>query len=285
LEIEYIPINQLKIADYNPREARSPEIIQGIIETYRSRNIVKPLLVRKIRDGEYEVFDGGTRLEALKILNVDKAPCIIYDCSRREAMEMAAIVHTNREELTPAEKGKFILRCINEGIWRNVEEAARALGFSKDTLYDWIKEARISSAMMNTGLRNLLNRDSRKALASMPKPVREELINELASLTEEIAGKIKRELPNILNEIVEISYELEPEEVLKEFRERVSKIIESDLDYSVIFRASSGYMYQLERVGNNVVIKVLSKTSSADQLTIPCIDVKELVRRLSKFIE
>ncbi|MEM4667575.1 MAG: hypothetical protein QXD35_00510, partial [Nitrososphaerota archaeon] len=60
-------------------------------------------------------------LEALKIIGVEEAPCIVHECSRLEAMKTAAITHTIREELTPSEKGKFLIRCINEGVWRNVE--------------------------------------------------------------------------------------------------------------------------------------------------------------------
>jgi ParB/RepB/Spo0J family partition protein len=285
MEIEWIPVSLLEIADYNPREARSPEVIQSIIETYKLKNLIKPLLVRKREDGKYDVFDGGTRLEALKILKIDRAPCIVYDCSRKEAIEIAAIVHTNREELTPAEKGKFILRCINEGIWRNVEEAAKALGFSKDTIYDWIREARIYSVSMDSKLKNILNRDVKKALASMPKPVREMVINELASLTEEITEKIKKELPNILSNIARKSFESEPDEVLREFRENISKIIEAGPDYSITFRASSGLMYQIDKVENNIVIKILSRNSSSYQLTIPSIDLREFIRKLSRFIK
>lgn len=285
MEIEWIPISLLKIADYNPREARSPEVIQSIIETYKSKKLIKPLLVRKTEDGGYEVFDGGTRLEALKILNINEAPCIIYNCNRKEAIEIAAIVHTNREELTPAEKGKFILRCINESIWKNVEEAAKALGFSKDTIYDWIREARIYQVTMNSKLRNLLNRDVKKALGSMPKPVREKIIDELASLPEEIIEKIKRELPKILSEIVERSCESEPDEVLTEFREKISKIIEASPGYSIKFKASSGSIYQIDKVENNIVITIFGRNSSTHQLTIPSIDLREFVRKLSRLIE
>lgn len=285
MNIEWIPVNLLEIADYNPREARSPEVIQSIIETYKLKNLIKPLLVRKTEDGRYEVFDGGTRLEALKMLNVEKAPCIVYECSRREAIEVAAIVHTNREELTPAEKGKFIMRCINEGVWRNVEEAARNLGFSKDTLYDWIREAKIHSAGIKTKLKSFLNRDTKRALAVMPRPIREKIINELDSLTDDIIDKIKDYLPNILDEVSRESYELDTDEALERFRIKIAKFLESGLEHSVRFRALSGSTYQIERIENNVVIKVFSRDSSIHQLTIPCIDLREFIRRLSKFTE
>ncbi|MCX8192410.1 MAG: ParB/RepB/Spo0J family partition protein [Nitrososphaeria archaeon] len=283
MEVQWIPVNSLKIADYNPREVRSPEIIQGIIETYRSKKIIKPLLVRKIADEEYEVFDGGTRLEALKLLNVDKAPCLVYECNRKEAIEIAAIIHTNREELTSAEKGKFILRCINEGVWKNVEEASRGLGISKDTIYDWIKEAKIQVGDSFTHLKKILNMDVRRSSAMMPKPVRDKVIEELSTLTEEIIEKIKRDLPSILKEIADVTGDIDTDEVIKDFRLKISSIIESGSGYLTRFKGSSGLFYEIEEVEDNILIKVSGKSSIYQQLTIPRIDVKEFVRKLSRF--
>ncbi|MCS7126540.1 MAG: ParB/RepB/Spo0J family partition protein [Aigarchaeota archaeon] len=283
MEVQWIPVNSLKIADYNPREVRSPEIIQGIIETYRSKKIIKPLLVRKIADEEYEVFDGGTRLEALKLLNVDKAPCLVYECNRKEAIEIAAIIHTNREELTSAEKGKFILRCINEGVWKNVEEASRGLGISKDTIYDWIKEAKIRVGDSFTHLKKILNKDVRRSLAMMPKPVRDKVIEELSTLREEIIEKIKRDLPSILKEIADVAGDIDTDEVIKDFRLKISSIIESGSGYLTRFKGSSGLFYEIEEVEDNILIKVSGKSSIYQQLTIPRIDVKEFVRKLSRF--
>ncbi len=246
-----------------------PEIMLGItkaatLETSRNQINASTMKVKSIQQSM-----SATVTEALKILNIEKAPCIVYECSRRKAIEAAAIVHTNREELTSAEKGKFIMRCINEGVWKNVEEAARNLGFSKDTLYDWIREAKMHTAGVKTRLKSFLNRDTKRALAAMPRPVRERIINELDSLTEDIIEKIKNHLPNILEEISRESYELDTEEVIVRFKVKIAKFLESGLENLVRFRGLSGSTYQIEKVESNIVIRVFSRESSIHQLMIP----------------
>lgn len=283
MEVQWIPIRSLKIADYNPREARSPEIIRSIVETSRSRMIFKPIVVRKTADGEYEVLDGGTRLEALKMLGADKAPCIVYDCDRREAMEIAAIIHTGREELTSAEKGKFILRCINEGVWRNVEEASRELGFSKETVYDWIREARLHPADSWPQLRRILNRDARRVLATMPKPVREKIVEELSCMDGRLAEKVRRHIHSILRELADTAGDREPEEVIGEFRRRISALVEGGLGEQVKFRGPSGLLYELQEVDDGILVRV-SDRGSQTAISIPRIDLREILRRLSRFV-
>ena len=283
MKIEWIPLKYLKIADYNPREARSPEIIQAIIETYQKNGLVKPLLVRKVSNTEYEVFDGGTRLEALQKINAEKAPCVVYEVSRKEAMKLAAIVHTNREDLTIAEKGKYVLRCINEGVWKNISEAAKDLGFSRQTIHEWIKEARIQELEATISKTKVIDKEVKKKLASFPKPARKKIVETITSIDDKMMEKIKPKLPEILEEVEE-EIEDEPDKAIDVFQEKLMETFEKESEPQPIkWRGSSGYSWEIFEDQMNILLFKYERETLIQQLEIPKVDLKEIIRNLEKF--
>ncbi|MEM4467178.1 MAG: hypothetical protein QW655_01840 [Nitrososphaerota archaeon] len=223
-------------------------------------------------------------LEALKIIDVEEAPCIVHECSRLEAMKTAAITHTIREELTPSEKGKFLIRCINEGVWRNVEEAARDLGFSKDTVYCWIREAKTDDLILTTRLKKYLDKESKNNLASMPRVVREKIVEEMKNMNEEILLKIKKNIPELFKEILEISKDMDVEEVLEYMKKRISSLLEDYEKKITRFKTFSGFYYELREEDGKLSINVFEKNMEVGRLQIPLTDLRELIRKLQKYV-
>jgi len=226
LKIEWIPVKYLKIASYNPREARDPEIIEAIKKTYKKRKLIKPLLVRKVSDTEYEVFDGGTRLEALQEVDPDgKAPCIVYDVPLKVAKVIAAIVHADREDLTDEEKGKMILKLIGD-VWKSEKEAAEDLGRSERTIRLWKQAAKGSVVDLEPSLLGLRREEEKKIklyLGGVPKPVRHAVAKELKELRK--SGMLPS--PPVIVEAVKNFVEdeevsnLEEEEVREKLHEKI----------------------------------------------------------------
>jgi len=286
MRIEWIPLKHLILADYNPREARSPEIIHAIIETYKQNGLIKPLLVRKVKDDLYEVFDGGTRLEALQMINAEKAPCVIYEVSRKEAMKLAAIVHMNREDLTLSEKGKYVLRCLNEGVWKNVEEAAKELGFSQKTIYEWIREARIQELEATIPKAKAIDKEVKRRLATFPKPARQKITEIITSLEESIE-KIKPCLPQLLEEVEEEvgALEDEPEKVVETFQKKFIEAYEKEFELKPVrWRGSSGYEWVISPSEQNIIIFKYEMGTLIEQITIPKWDLPKLIDNLRLFI-
>lgn len=279
-EIVFIPIEKLKIADYNPREARSPEIIQGIIETAKKDGIIKPLLVRKCNDG-YEVFEGGTRLIALQKLGAKEAPCRIFNISKDDAIKLATKLHFLREDLTMIERGKHIAKCLKIGIWKNVEQVAEDLGVPPSTVYRWLREAGAETVKISVEtLPKRTSKEVQKILSDVPKDIRQKIVDEIESLDESTLETIEEDLPKILREVKK---EDEPQEAIKKFRAEISRKIEDQKEEKVL-KGPSGYKWHIFTQDSDVVIFKLEKETLIQQIKIPRSDIKILCEILKKFM-
>lgn len=78
--IEHVEIDRLKISQFNPRRTRTKDSVQKLAERI-SRNgyeITRALWAYPVNE-RYEVFAGGTRLEAAKLAGLESVPVVVHD--------------------------------------------------------------------------------------------------------------------------------------------------------------------------------------------------------------
>ena len=66
--------------------------------------VTTPLVVRPLKDGNYEIVSGHRRKRACELLGIEKVPCIVRDISRDEAIIMMVDSNIQREEILPSER-------------------------------------------------------------------------------------------------------------------------------------------------------------------------------------
>ena len=89
-----IPLNQCVIADLSERVTRPQENIDTLAERIKRMGFAKTRTVLcTFKNGRYEVFAGGTRLEACRKLNLPTIPAIIYEGISDE--EMVRLSHND----------------------------------------------------------------------------------------------------------------------------------------------------------------------------------------------
>lgn len=102
-EIVEIKIGQLKNFENHPFRV-SDEDLKELMKSVKQIGISSPLIVRKIKDGFYEVISGNRRKRACELLGVESVPCIIKKITRDEAIIMMVDSNLHREEILPSEK-------------------------------------------------------------------------------------------------------------------------------------------------------------------------------------
>lgn len=278
-EVVFIPRNKLKIADYNPREAREPEILNAIKETSEKVGILEPLLVRKLPDETYEVFQGGTRLLAAKS---EQLPCKVFDVDEKTAFRLATISHFLHEDLTPLEKGKHIKKGLKLGVWKNVEDVAKDLGVSEQTVYRWLKEVGVEEVKVELPVSKKTEKKLKEILEDMPKDVRKAVQKEIEETPPEILKKVEDELPSVLK-IVKKEAD-EPDEAIKKYRACINKTIEKE-EKVVKTKGPSGYGWEVFTQDKDVVIFKYERETLVERIKIPRSDLKTLIELLRKWCE
>lgn len=97
--IIYVPIGSLSLSRFNPRATRTNEQIDRLAERIQRNGfeITRALWVRASGDG-YEVFAGGTRLEAARRAGVDSVPVVLHEGFTDEQVVRLADVDNENDE-------------------------------------------------------------------------------------------------------------------------------------------------------------------------------------------
>jgi site-specific DNA-methyltransferase (adenine-specific) len=80
LKIEYVPIEQLKPFEGNPR--KNDESVDAVVKSIEAFGYTNPILARKANN---EIIAGHTRLKALQQLGAKQAPVIFLDLNETDA--------------------------------------------------------------------------------------------------------------------------------------------------------------------------------------------------------
>jgi ParB family chromosome partitioning protein len=271
-----LPTDKIKIAWFNPREVRSPEAIDALTESIRKNGILEPIHVAKV-GGEYLCIEGGARLLAAQALNLEKVPVKLYEVSIEDAMRLTGELQLVKDDLTAAEKGKFIAMLIRKGVFKSVDDAAKYYGIPPWRIYEWVKEYKVAKIEVDEAR---LPKPVAKELVTLPKEVRRPIIQEVKDIpNQELQKKIVKEAKR---EIRERMAE-EPEEVKEIVKKVIEKISEPACEIRVKGRESN---YCLRSENQEVVIKRENATGiTQGQISIPLRDLPILIRHLQKFAE
>ena len=131
MELQHIPLNQLKVSTLNMRHGRKAPDVSDILPSIRARGIQQPLLVRKNGKG-YEIVVGRRRFFSLKAIvkeggEIDPVPCAVMEPSDDvAALEASLIENTARLDPDEVTRWETFSRLVKEG--RTVEDIATTFG-------------------------------------------------------------------------------------------------------------------------------------------------------------
>jgi ParB family chromosome partitioning protein len=123
------------VRSLNIREqGADPEAEAGLTQTVREHGVIQPILVR-IRDGKYELIDGGRRLAAAMRAGCKTIPAIVEEgpLSDAQSVLQQLVANCQREDCKPLDKARALRLVIEQTGWTASEVAAK-LGFSNATV-------------------------------------------------------------------------------------------------------------------------------------------------------
>jgi len=268
-EIILIPVEKLKKSKWNPRIVRDPEKMKILIESIKRDGIKYPLLVHKIGD-EYEVLDGSRRLEAAKIIGLEKLPCKPVKGDGKNVARLSLRVHLSQEDLTPTEKVNAIKIMVKEGIYQSELEACKDQGIAWRTWLEWKKEARLEEKI---GRETKLS-DSVKSIiegAEINDDIKKKLVEKLEETP--VSKEYAKEIVNRLEENPSLSID----KLVKEYSEAEPREIEDGVE------AKGRYVYRLRQIGQNVIFELVEGTIIKTSLSFPKKDLVIVKRLFQKF--
>ncbi|MBO5143059.1 MAG: ParB/RepB/Spo0J family partition protein [Clostridia bacterium] len=128
-QIVEIGIDKLKNFEKHPFKVVD-ETLEELITSITENGVTTPLIVRTLKDGNYEIVSGHRRKRACELLEITKIPCIVRDISRDEAIIQMVDSNIQREKVLPSERAfayKMKLDAIKRNAGRPKKENSRQL--------------------------------------------------------------------------------------------------------------------------------------------------------------
>lgn len=137
-KLNQLPIEKIVRGKYQPRKHMDSAALQELAESIKAQGIIQPIVVRKVKQGDYEIIAGERRWRAAQLAGLDKVPVVIKEVPDEAAIAMALIENIQREDLNPVEEAVALQRLLDEfGLTH--QQAAEAVGKSRTTVTNFLR--------------------------------------------------------------------------------------------------------------------------------------------------
>ena len=161
--VENIPLEKLKPFPNHPFKIREDEAMTETVESVKSFGVLQPAIVRKTKDGEYEILSGHRRKRACELAGRKTMPVIVRNLSDDAAVIFMVDSNLQRENILPSERAsayKMKLEAMKQQGMRtdltsvqvapklSTEMIGNSDGVSKDTVKRYIRLTELQPELM-----------------------------------------------------------------------------------------------------------------------------------------
>ena len=140
-----IPLDQIDPFPDHPFKVRDDEDMLNLIESIRAQGVLTPCMVRKKKDGRYELVSGHRRKRACELLGMDTLRCEIVELSKEQATILMTESNFQRSTILPSEKAfayKMRLDAMKLLVSRMVENQKKGRNFGGEPVEPQLEKAR-----------------------------------------------------------------------------------------------------------------------------------------------
>lgn len=109
-----------------PRDTMNPDELQDLANSIREHGIIQPLIVtHEPMSDTYILIAGERRLQAARLVGLEKVPVVIRTATDQERLELALIENVQRSDLSPLETAEAYRKLADEFNLSHEEISAR----------------------------------------------------------------------------------------------------------------------------------------------------------------
>src|ERR1700759_3566520 len=137
-ELRQLPLELISANPHQPRDSFDETALVALAESIKARGVRRPLLVRPLPGGTYELIAGERRWRAAKLAELETVPAIIRHHDDAASLEVALIENMAREDLNPVEEARACA-ALTEELGLSREEVGRRVGRSRVAVSNLIR--------------------------------------------------------------------------------------------------------------------------------------------------
>lgn len=131
--LQEISNESIVVSPYQPRLIFDTATLEDLATSIQTIGQVKPILVRPLEDGRFEIVGGERRWRAVKLIGWETIQAIVKPMSDGVAMVLA-LTDNEQEELCDYERGKSYSQIIGKGEETSMRALARRVGVNHSTV-------------------------------------------------------------------------------------------------------------------------------------------------------
>lgn len=109
-----IPVDCIRVNPKQPRYDFDQQALQELAESIKLHDIIQPITVMKLADGNYQIISGERRWRASQLAGLKDIPAYIREVNDQELLEMALLENLQRENLNAIEIALSYKRLMEE---------------------------------------------------------------------------------------------------------------------------------------------------------------------------
>ncbi len=98
-ELKHLSIAAIHSNPYQPRTHINEADLVTLADSIKKQGILQPLLVRAVKDGNYELIAGERRLRAAKMAGQEKVPVLVKEATDQDLAVLALVENIQRSNL------------------------------------------------------------------------------------------------------------------------------------------------------------------------------------------
>lgn len=114
-QLMHIPLDLISRSPYQPRRDFDPAEMRQLAQSIDQQGLLQPIVVRKLRSGEYELVAGERRLRAHHLINADTIFCTIKTMTDNEAHLACLVENLQRKDLNVIEEAESYQSLVDLG--------------------------------------------------------------------------------------------------------------------------------------------------------------------------
>jgi ParB family chromosome partitioning protein len=137
------PIENLHPNPRNPRRLFTDDELDALAASIRERGIIQPIVVRALKDNNFEIIAGERRWRAAQRAGLHEVSIAVIEANDAQSLEYAIIENVQRADLNPIEEASGYLALMDD-FNRTQEEVAQIVGKSRPHVANTMRLLKLS---------------------------------------------------------------------------------------------------------------------------------------------
>jgi ParB-like nuclease domain family protein len=160
---------------YQARTEFDEEQISQLADSIASEGLLQPLLVRQLKDGNYELLAGERRLRACKKIGMKKVVACVQNASDASSAAKGLIENLQRADLNPLEEARGISNMM-ENFHLTQEAVSQRLGKSRSTVANSLRLLKLPDEIQGYIAKGLITLGHAKVILGIEDAVQQTII-------------------------------------------------------------------------------------------------------------